>query len=323
MSNNLIGKVYLVGTGYMAIEYAKVLDALKIDYEVIGRGKESATKFKMKVGKNPFVGGINEWFEKNRERDYTKSKVIIAVSIEQLAAVTIEFLKRGFKNILVEKPGGLNIAEIRKVSKETCKYKANVFIAYNRRFYSSVMKAREIIEKDGGVKSFNFEFTEWSHEIEKLDKDISVKWNWFLANSSHVVDLAFYLGGRPKKISCYVSGGLWWHPSASIFYGAGEAENGALFSYQANWEAPGRWGIEILTNKHRIILRPLEKLQIQNIGSTQTYFIDNIDDKKDIQFKPGLYLQTINFLEGNYSSLCSVFEQVKNCKIYSKISKGK
>ena len=92
---------------------------------------------------------------------------------------------------------------------------------YQIRFYSSVLKAREIIELDGGVESFNFEFTEWSHQIIEDVKNTQVLKNWFLANSSHVIDLAFYLGGKPQKIQSYAAGGNDWHPAVTIFAGAG------------------------------------------------------------------------------------------------------
>jgi len=303
MSDYLKEKVYLIGTGYMANEYAKVLQALNIDFTVIGRGKDRAKNFEKEFKKKVCIGGVANWLQNNNYDN--KRKVIVAVGMEQLAPVTIELLRKGFKNILVEKPAGLNFEEIKKVADEAKIKNANVFIAYNRRFYASVIKTKEIIEEDGGVTSFNFEFTEWSHEIEKLDKAPGVKENWFLANSTHVVDLAFYLGGKPKEISCYTKGGLKWHPKASIYSGAGVSENGALFSYQANWEAPGRWGVEVLTKKHRLILRPLEKLQLQNIGSVQKEFVE-IDDELDIRFKPGLYWQTKSFLKGEMDNFLNI-----------------
>ena len=196
---------------------------------------------------------------------------------------------------------------------------SNIYVGYNRRFYASVHKAREIISNDGGVSSFNFEFTEWSHEIKNLSKAPGVKESWFLVNSSHVVDLAFNLGGEPKKISCYTSGGLSWHPNASKFYGAGISVYGALFSYQANWESPGRWGIEICTNKHRLIFRPLEKLQIQEIENVNSEFAV-INDEIDLSFKPGLYEQTKVFLFNPNNNLCSVEKHLSNMKYYDKIS---
>ena len=41
--------------------------------------------------------------------------------------------------------------------------------------------------------------------------------------------------------------GLDWHSSSSQFCGSGITDKGALFSYSADWESPGRWGIEIKT----------------------------------------------------------------------------
>jgi len=199
---------------------------------------------------------------------------------------------------------------------------AKVYVGYNRRFYSSVRNAQEIIDEDGGVTSFNFEFTEWSHVIKDLQKEPGVKENWFFHNSTHVIDLAFHLGGKPREISCYVSGGLSWHPSASVFAGAGVSEKNALFSYQANWEAPGRWGVEMLTKKHRLILRPLEKLQIQKIGSVAIEMMA-IDDKLDVEFKPGLYLQVESFIRNKTANMIEINEQIENIKFYKIISAGK
>ena len=180
--------------------------------------------------------------------------------------------------------------------------------------------AREIIEADGGVDSFNFEFTEWGHIIEGLDKAPSVKEHWFLANSTHVVDLAFYLGGSPARFTSYTSGHLPWHPLASAFAGAGVSEEGALFTYQANWAAPGRWGVEVLTHHHRLILRPMEQLQIQSIGSIEILKYE-LDDALDQQFKPGLYRQVMEFLSPKPSlALLPLAEHCKKVEeVYAKI----
>ena len=50
------------------------------------------------------------------------------------------------------------------------------------------------------------------------------------------------------------------------FSGAGISISGALFSYQANWQSAGRWSVEILTKKNRLILCPLEELKVQKRG---------------------------------------------------------
>ena len=190
-------------------------------------------------------------------------------------------------------------------------------MGYNRRFYASTLKAKEIIKKDGGVKSFNFDFTEWSHLIENMDKPPAVKREWLLANSSHVIDLAFFLGGQPKKINSHVASGLTWHPRASIYSGSGVSESQALFSYHANWESAGKWSVEIMTPRHKLIFRPLEKLYVQEIGQVEIKEIP-LRNMLDTEFKPGLYLQVKSFF-GNKKNLPTIIEQVKNLKYYNLI----
>lgn len=297
-------KIWIIGAGTIAQEYGKVLSALGYDYTVIGRGEQSATKFEEVTGKEVITGGLESFLS---SMPVPADKAIIATNLNALSSNTIELVKYGVKEIFCEKPGFLYPEECHNVVKVANTYDAKVFLAYNRRFFSSVLKAEEIIAEDGGVKSFNFEFTEWGHVIEAANKPREDLDNWMYANSTHVIDLAFFLGGMPTQINCVTSGELSWHKPA-IFAGSGITDKGALFCYQANWAAPGRWSVEILTSKHRLIFRPMEQLQIQNIGSVAINPVE-IDDHLDKEFKPGFYLETKAFLEGEYSRLCSIDEQ--------------
>ncbi|MGA9408695.1 MAG: gfo/Idh/MocA family oxidoreductase [Bacteroidota bacterium] len=303
----------LVGAGPMAIEYTKVLLRKGVQFDTVCRREETATKYKNLTGISARTGGIEKWLD---SRISKPSHAIVAVDERELGDVTLSLLRRDVKTILVEKPGGFDFNNIVAVDEASTAHQANVLVGYNRRFYTSVLRGLEIINEDGGVKSFHFEFTEWSHVIATLEKAEGVKAEWFLHNSTHVIDLAFFIGGRPEQLSCYVGGELQWHPCGSIFAGAGKSEQGVLFSYQANWAAPGRWGIEILTRKHRLIFRPLERLQIQNVGSLTSDFVE-LDDKLDRDFKPGLWRQVTAFLEGNYHSFVSISDQRKMLKFYA------
>lgn len=303
--------LWLIGTGAMAVDYSKVLRALNVPAFVIGRGEKSAENFRVKSGGQIKTGGLDSWLKKNPEKPEC---VIVAVGIEELANVANQLLDFGIKKILLEKPGGLDSVEIQKLNSKALQKNADVYIAYNRRFYASVIQAQKMIQEDGGVTSFHFEFTELSHIIEKTYKPVEVLNNWFLANSTHVADLAFYLGGKPRKLTAYTMGEMSWH-RAAIFAGAGISEDDALFSYQANWEAPGRWGVEILTKKNRYFFRPLEQLHIQKSGSFEIKKIE-IDDHLDRQFKPGLYLQTEAFINNKFERFSSIENQLENCKIY-------
>lgn len=308
-------KIWLIGAGGIAEEYAKVLKALGKDFIAIGRGEKSASVFKEHVGETVITGGLTKFLSSSPTvADYA----IIATPLCELASNTKELLKYGVKNVFCEKPGFLFPDELNDVVVMAKKKEANVFYAYNRRYFASVLKAQEIIAEDGGVKSFNFEFTEWGHVIEKSGHSAEDLSNWFYANSSHVVDLAFFLGGTPTQMNCVTAGELTWHKPA-VFAGSGITDKGALFNYAANWAAPGRWGVEVLTSKHRLYLRPMEKLQIQEIGSVAINPVV-IDDHLDVEFKPGFYLETKAFLEGDNSRLCSVEEQRKHVdNVFKKI----
>ncbi len=314
MSNNL--KVLLVGAGYMGKEYGKVLNDLNIFYSVICRSKESASKFNEELNVLPIFGGVEKVIKQMHEKP---DVAIVAVNVEFLSSTVIELLNHGIKKILVEKPAGLNRSEIQKVH-DTCKIVGGeVFVAYNRRFYSSTEKALEIIKSDGGVSSFNFEFTEWGFQIENTLHVSEVKEEWLLANSTHVIDLAFFLGGNPKEMCSFHSGSLDWHHRASKYAGAGVTDDGVLFSYQANWDAPGRWAIEILTNNHRLYFKPMEKLYLQKKGSVNVENI-KINNQLDIDFKPGLYKQVEAFLFNKDSEkLLTIEEQINHMDFYEKI----
>jgi predicted dehydrogenase len=307
--------LWLIGAGKMAQDYARVLQGLTQNFEVIGRSASSADRFEEVTDVKVRQGGLSAALADTR----APQQAIVAVGVESLAEVAIELIQAGTRRILIEKPGGLNTMEICSLQQQAVEYKAEVFVAYNRRFYTSTELARKLIDEDGGAISCIFEFTEWSHVIAPLVKDHRVKESWFLANSTHVVDLAFHLCGFPKDWRAWHSGTLDWHPTAARFCGSGVTDQDVLFSYQADWEAPGRWGVEVLSRKRRFILRPMEQLQVVQLGSVRVEAVE-LDDRLDKEFKPGLYAQTKAFLDNDNSWLCTIDEQLRHCDIYDEMA---
>lgn len=309
--------VWLIGTGLIGVEYSKVLDSLQVDHIIIGRGATSAAKFEeLRPGKTVIQGGVENFL---KSKPALPDCAIVAVGLHDLFEVTKSLLEYGVKRLFVEKPGADTYEKIQQLHTIAKEKDAEVFLAYNRRFYTSVLKAEEIILEDGGVTSFNFEFTEWLHVFEAgYGNNISLK-EIFWANSSHVIDTAFFLGGEPKEMSCYTKV-IGDDKFPKIFSGAGETTKGVLFSYQANWDAPGRWVVEILTKKHRLYFKPMEALQIQELRSVKVLPVE-IDDHLDKEFKPGFYLETKAFLDSNDKRLCTLEHQMKRINsIFRKIS---
>ncbi|EOC7459386.1 gfo/Idh/MocA family oxidoreductase [Vibrio cholerae] len=303
--------VTIFGLGPIGLEYTKILLSMGHTVVPVGRRVESCKAFENITSIKTFT-----WDEFNFQTAKNNGTAIVSVGEAQLGKVTEKLILAGYKNILVEKPGGSSYDDIERLASLATEFKCNVRVAYNRRFYASVLKGKEIINDDGGARSFHFDFSEWSHKIEPLTKEDGVKERWFIHNSSHVVDLAFYLGGWPKEISCLSGGPMSWH-SAGIFVGMGCSNSGALFSYNADWVGPGRWSVEIITTKHRLVYKPLEKLQIQKLGSVEVNLLE-IDDAFDSQFKPGFYRQVEAFLSDN-PALPTIQEQCIHLATYRKI----
>lgn len=292
---------WLIGAGPIAIAHAQVLKELGAQPTVVGRGDTSAATFVTATGLAVRPGGLTEWLGKNPT---PATMAVLAIDIEETAAAAMTLMDYGVRRILVEKPGGVDAAEIAAVARRANQTGSQVFLAYNRRFLASVRRARDVIMADGGITSFNFEFTEQADRVAATPHSARVKANWFLANSTHVVDLAFFLGGAPQSLIGEVDGQLAWHAPAK-FAGYGRSTNGALFHYGADWTSIGSWSVRIHTPRRQLILRPLETLQAQEIGKIAIEAM-SIDDSDDKRFKPGFLAQMQAFLNGHDTDLADI-----------------
>lgn len=302
----------LIGTGSMGVEYCKVLKGLGAEFDVVGRGEENAHKFKEATGKEALTGGIDKWAGSLKDQ-YTFA--IIAVEVEELYHVADLVLDMGVKQILLEKPGSDTIEQLGELHEKAVSRDSRIYIAYNRRFYESVLKAEEMIGEDGGITSVNFEFTEW---LGRHNPNHSLE-NMLLKNSTHVIDLAFYFSGIPTEMSAYHAGWIDYMKNPSIYAGAGVGEKGILFSYQANWEAPGRWSVEVLTRQHRFYFKPMEELWMQEKNSVRVEKVQ-LPEADDAQYKPGIFKMVRTFLYSPEDTrLLTLERQIKMVEIYNKM----
>src|SRR3989304_800431 len=97
-------RLWVIGSGTMAQDYAKVLESLNQDFEVIGRGETSARKFELATGRSVRIGGLTRALAAHSAPE----QAIVAVGVEHLASIATELIEAGTRRVLVEKPGGLN-----------------------------------------------------------------------------------------------------------------------------------------------------------------------------------------------------------------------
>lgn len=294
MSNNI--KVLVVGAGMIAQEYIKILIAQKIEFLVVTRGEIKAKQLNSIYPQIRVIsGGLNYFLRENDCPEYS----IIATRAEDLFDLTKLLIVNKCRNILVEKPLAFSIKLVEEIMNLSRDCNSKINIAFNRRGFQSVLKAKELIKEDGGVSSFHFDFSEAIYR--QSENDISSYHAnslnyWGINNSSHVIDAAFYLGGFPKWIKSKQYGNnIKWHPAGSIFTGLGETTDEVPFTYHANWLCPGKWNIEIMTPKRKLIFAPMERLKQQSLES---FAIEDVahDYSLDIDFKPGFHYQLQAFL---------------------------
>lgn len=287
----------LVGAGPMAVAYAKVLIALGQTPLVIGRGESSAAKFEAETGLDVLRGGLTQ----NAAKLGAGQAAIVSTPVDQLAPNTEELLACGVKKILVEKPAGVTPEETRRIADGAEQAGADIFVAYNRRFLQSTLAAQQLILDDGGATSLRMEFSEFAHRIADLPTAAHIKNNWLYANSTHVLDLGFYLAGFPTSLMAQATGSLDWHTAGAVFVGHGQTDAGVAFSYHADWNAAPRWMVEIGTAKRTIVLQPLEAVKYRDrTGFAETQV--ELSGTDDTDFKPGLKLQTMHFLSASPST---------------------
>jgi predicted dehydrogenase len=274
----------------------------------------SADLFLQKTGYRPTSGGLVQYLE-----EVVPGYAIIATGVEHLYEAAKSLLDKGVKQLLIEKPGALHIEQLQELYVLSQSKGSNVYIAYNRRFYASVSKLFELVKDDGGVQSISFDFTEWSDRIEPLSKGAGVKEKWGLSNSTHVIDLAFFIAGKPFELAAYVDGGLSWHTSGSRFVGSGVTERNVLFSYRSDWDSQGRWGVTVYSKNYSYSLCPLEGLSRIPRNSVVPEQVD-LDDKLDLDFKPGLYKQVQGFLTKSTNGMCSLQEHIELFPTYEQIA---
>ena len=149
-------KVLVVGIGKSGFEHLKVLKGMKLNniygWSLSQRKRDNISSLNVDIPNYNFDDLIKK---------IKPSHVILAVPVDHLTYYTLRLLEFGIKNILIEKPGFIHFKEADKVIKEIKKNNANVYVGFNRRFYSSVQSLKKIIKrKNEEIHSIVFEFNE-------------------------------------------------------------------------------------------------------------------------------------------------------------------
>jgi len=273
--------VGIIGAGGIAQEHLKVLKDLE-DVEIVAlcnRGEkrrvETAEKFDI-----PRIYANYHDMLKNHEFD----ALFILVSVLNMKRVTLDCSKLGIP-LFVEKPIGLSVEDAKTIQETAHQYNTKIMVGVNRRFVSTIMKAKELV---GNINGINIEAPErYINEVESGFHPPEVLDRWIYVNGVHCIDLLRYFGGDVKEIVSVSSKSKHYYNSQMVL------EN-CPAQYRSYWDCPGGWRVTLYGDKTTVELFPLEKGIVKVRGQEpQVFTLEEIDKK----YKPGFYKQARYFVD--------------------------
>jgi len=308
-------KIAIIGAGYMAEEHIKVFHSLS-EAKVVGiysRTLDKSAHLASKYNIDFVAKSIPELYNQTEA-----SLVVIAVNIEE----TYNIASMSFKYpwiILLEKPAGCDLQEADALLKLAKQTKSNIYVALNRRYYSSTKYVIEDLKHNHDKKYIHIQDQQDLHLSSEHRFHPKVIKNWMFANSIHLIDyLTLFCSGEVESITPIIR----WDPNnPNIVIAKVKYTSGDIGIYEGIWNgSPGPWSVSINTKSKRYEMRPLESCQYQLQNER---ILNNTElSWQDKKWKPGLYLQAkdcINKLREENHSLVSLEESYKSMRLVAEI----
>lgn len=278
-----ICKVAVVGAGYMAREHIRAFKDIS-GVQIVGiysRTRSKAEKMAAQFGIPGVFDSIDALY------DFTKADLVV-VTVPELAMNIVSRACFEYPwTVLLEKPAGYNLADAVEIESAARARNSRVFVALNRRHYSSTQTVLNDLKVLSGPRFIRVQDQEDQASALKAGQPKTVVDNWMYANSIHVIDY-FLILGRGKV--CAVDPIIPWAPDDPRYVAAKISfDSGDIGLYEGIWSGPGPWSVSVNTPEKRWEMRPLEQAAFQIVGQRKLDFVES--HLWDTQFKPGLRLQ--------------------------------
>jgi len=307
-------KVAIVGAGYMGTEHAKAFSSID-DFKIVGicsRTPEKAISLAAQYNAQVF-NNIAEMYAQTKA-----DLVIVAVQELSMFSVCKEIFRFPWLCFL-EKPVGYNYKEACEITNLAGEMDHKPYVALNRKSYSSTRNALEYLrEDDAGSRLVSVLDQQDMRAALEMGQPELVVSNYMFANSIHLIDyFNIFCRGEIETVTPTIS----WNENnpdyviATIRYNSGD-----IGLYQCTWNGPGPWSVSITNSNHRLEMRPLETLKVQNKGERQMKEIPI--DAIDLTYKPGLYyqaLQILNHFKEKQVSLATLDDATNSMRLCSMI----
>ena len=303
-------KVAFIGSGPMIEEHLKVFSTMPnvILSGIYSRRFRNLKKLSQKFKILNVCNSIDSLYNKTNA-----DLVIIAIKEDFISKICIKAIKFPWK-LFIDKNLGLNFEET-LIIKKKLNEKNKIFFGLNRNFYSSTLKAKEILNNESSSRIITIN-DQINLNIFCKKKGRKVAKNYMYTSSIHLIDyIRIFARGKINKILMHKNIIKKQFITGKIFFSSGD-----VIIYNNLINRPGPWGINISTKKYYLSMQPLEQLRVRN----------NFDNKEDLikitnndkSFKPGLKIQNetlINNIVNNKFTIAGIEDIFFTTKLIKKI----
>lgn len=307
-------KVAIIGAGYMAREHIRAFAAIP-DVKVVGihsRTRARAESLAAEFGIPHVCDSIAELY--NVTQADLVVVVVLVLEMRQVAVSCFDFAW----TVLLEKPAGYNYEDGLAISAAAKAQASKVFVALNRRHYSSTQQVCAALALDSAPRFIKVQDQEDLEEAQAGGQPALVIQNWMYANSIHLIDF-FRIFGRGRITS--VDAVIPWNPSnPGVVVSHIRFDSGDQGLYEGYWNAPAPWAVSVSLPSARWELRPVEQASIQRRGERRQQVLEQ--GARDIEYKPGLLTQAeaaVAAARGHVSSIATLDDALETMYLTHKI----
>jgi predicted dehydrogenase len=303
-------RVAVVGAGYMAREHIRAFTGLP---GVTVAGIQSRTRTRAESLAEEF--GIPLVSDSVQELHDATQADLVVVTVPELAMNGVASACFRFSwTVLLEKPAGYDFADGEAIATSASKAKRRVFVALNRRHYSSTQVVRDALAGHAEPRFIKVQDQEDPAQALEGGQPPLVVTNWMYANSIHLIDF-FRIFGR-GKITAVTPVIPWRADAPGVVVSYIQFDSGDQGVYEGLWNAPAPWSVSVTLPSERWELRPIEQASVQKRGERRAQLFD--PHPRDLEFKAGLRAQAeaaVAAARGEDSTLATLEDALETMRL--------
>lgn len=292
-------KIGFIGCGKIAPFHADTIRELGHNITCVANRtiSDKVLNFRVEYGVSNLYTNWKEMLNKE-----TLDAIWLITPWNQNNEILVDLIPYGIP-IFAEKPVGVSSEEVKNLIALQKKFGTKIQVGHNRRFYDFIPSLKAKIESSK-FRSVIVEIPETTEHLNEEGKE----YLW-MHNSSHVIDLLYYLVG-PMEVQFASKNGI-LEKTMDSFDALLTTKKSVPVHINAIWNSPTNFSIRFFLDNRIYELRPIEFLNVYEgfdvLQPNEEVPVRRYNPRKIFSryasskgnsFKPGFFNQTKYFLEG-------------------------